>query len=77
MTYEKGKEILVKDLVGNLVKGIVDDYVFESASYWVTVHGTFRLFTVSDLDQWNTPCVCGSDAVSHPGHAYYCAKKVI
>lgn len=77
MTYEKGKEVIVKNTQGDYLKGTIDDYVFDCSSYWVNISGTFMLFSTSDLDGWNVSCVCGSDAVSHPGHAYYCFKVAV
>lgn len=74
MTYERGTKVVVQDMIGNLVDGVIDDYVFESGCYWVNMSGAFRLFTIQELDEWNLKCVCGSDSVNHPGHAFYCQK---
>jgi hypothetical protein len=75
MNFEKGSEVIVKSHSGTFVKALVDDYVFESGSYWVNANGTFMLFSIQDLENWNGDCVCGSDTVGHPGHTYYCNKR--
>lgn len=81
MQYYPTQIVQIKDKNYRYIKGtlLTRINVDSKTMWWVQYSSTdgsieVDLFEIDNLNAWNyrPKCVCGSDAVGHPGHAHYC-----